>query len=191
MWRETRDALDGWLYRVNEGKCLMEAADFSKFVFNCGLVKLFKENSSPEPLKVDGAFIEWQCGEILRVCAERWKNPALPVSLSLSVLEDVNRKLDLVAAELVRLDCIAGYRSKLVVNGAGARSAGVAREDDAAPASPLPFSLLTEGGFGESDETKHTAVMLIGGLSDTGRLILVVLVAGKSVTLKVMLSLKS
>lgn len=100
MWRETNNRLDVLARRVGEGKDVLAASEFARYLLFSGFLKMFERNPQDFPLKVDGHLLRWKCGDLLDKCARAWKDKNGVVHLDLSQLENVNRKLDIIAAHV-------------------------------------------------------------------------------------------
>jgi len=99
----TKTQLAVYYDRAREGKDLQAANEFCAYLEWSGILKILEAGSRPEPLKVDGSFIRWKQQELLGVVRAQFKANAKTISLELSQLEAVNRKLDLIAAHVATL----------------------------------------------------------------------------------------
>jgi hypothetical protein len=108
LWKETMNRLDIYRRRVDEGKDLDAAREFCQYVLWSQLVKLFKEHPAPEPLKVDGALLEWTAQELQRTVQDRWRREDHKPQVHQTKLEAINEKLDLIAGRLAQLDGLDG-----------------------------------------------------------------------------------
>jgi hypothetical protein len=109
IYRETNMRLDIFSRRVQEGKDVMAASEFCRWLLFSGIIELLKANSNHETtlLKVDGSFIEWKTNDLLKRCNDFFihGHPA-SVTLSAAYLQTLHEKIDLMA----------GYLSKLSVS---------------------------------------------------------------------------
>ena len=119
-WNETKNRLETFHRRVQEGRDVQAAVDFARFIQQCGLIKLFEEHSQPEPLKIDGAFIRWKAEELERCCTERFRTNSSEPTLTAAYLQSLHEKIDLMA----------GYLSKLTVSPALSVTNGVEHEHE-------------------------------------------------------------
>jgi len=103
LWKETVLRLDSFSQRVQLSECVDEAADFARYVMFSGLCRLFEANPSAEPLKVDGPLARWKAEELLRECQERYRTNDVSSHVDKSVLDAINRKLDLIAGQVSRI----------------------------------------------------------------------------------------
>jgi len=103
LWSWTNQTLDSLSERVAENRSLGEASDFARFVINSRLAEVLKRRSCDDALKVDGPLIEWKAKELLRTVQERWAKQDTKAHLEALQLQSIREKLD----------CIAGYLSKL------------------------------------------------------------------------------
>jgi hypothetical protein len=88
---------------VGERKDLDAALEFASYVQWSGLIDLCKANAQPEPLKVDGAFLEWKVKDLQRECREQFKSPNASPRIHKAELESINEKLDLIAERLAQV----------------------------------------------------------------------------------------
>jgi hypothetical protein len=87
---------------VQEGKCLEEALDFTRWLFFSGILTLLEANPQPQPLKVDGSMLRWKCGDVQRKVQERFRlNDSAP-HVSATELQTLHDKLDTIAGFLSR-----------------------------------------------------------------------------------------
>lgn len=103
FWNETKDRLEAYHRRVQEGRDVWAAVEFARFVRWSGLVKLFEENAQGEPLKVDGAYIRWKAEELERCCTERFRTNSTEPTLTAAYLQSLHDKIDLMAGYLGKL----------------------------------------------------------------------------------------
>lgn len=120
LWRETVNRLDVLARRVSENRDVLGASEFCRWLLFSGLIQFFKENSQPEPLKVDGAFVEWKIKELLYQCNERFRTGKTEPTIAESELKSIHEKMDL----------IAGYLSKLTAAPAGKVGNGSGLKED-------------------------------------------------------------
>ena len=102
LWNETRLRLKQLATRADEGVDIQPAMDFARWVQFSGLIKLFKDNPQNEPLKVDGELIDKLVRDLVMDCGDYLKLNT-PGFVRVSQVEEVNRKLDLIAAQLGKL----------------------------------------------------------------------------------------
>lgn len=102
MWSHTMLRLQQYLTRIKEGKDVMAASEFARFVRNVGLVDLFSVNATDGPLMVSGAKVDALCSAVLQGCADAWNNRSAP-TVELAAVERINHKLDVIAAHLARV----------------------------------------------------------------------------------------
>lgn len=103
IWRETVNKVAVFERRVQEGKDVMAASEFARFIKCCGLIGLLKANDRVEPLKVDGALLEWKLDELLRLCNERFRTCSIEPNLNAAYVQTLHEKVDLIAGYVSRL----------------------------------------------------------------------------------------
>ena len=120
MWRETGDRLRVMHTRVREGQDVLAASEFARWLRMSGILTIFRDNPQSEPLEVDERKIVKQIDDLLWDCGERLKRDQ-PGYVGLGVVERVERKLDLIAGELIRLarpsPAVNGERKEVIPNG--------------------------------------------------------------------------
>ncbi len=102
LWRETNSRLERYRGLVRQRASLAAAADFARYVQQCGLVDIFKAFPAPEPLLVDGNLILGKAKELEAEVCELWRSGAV-VETRDTQLEDIHHKLDLIAGQLSRI----------------------------------------------------------------------------------------
>jgi len=102
IYRETMTHLESWENLAREGKDLMPALDFTRYVLWSGIVKLLKAYPAEGTLKVDGAFLEWKAKEVAEMIQAQFKGGKPPGATSTD-LASINHKLDLIAGRLARI----------------------------------------------------------------------------------------
>src|SRR5262252_6463793 len=113
LYSETHMRLDRYTRLVNEGKELMAALDFTRYLIWSGVIQILEQNAQDGPLKVDGSLIRWKCEELQRLVHDRFRSNDTAPHMATAELETLHDKLDK----------IAGYLSKLSVAPAVAVSA--------------------------------------------------------------------
>ncbi len=118
MWRETDRFLDTLAESVREGKRVMEASNFCRWLQFSGVVSLLKENPSPSPLRVDGEALRKKLDDLLYECGELFRGGKHDPKYAASDIAEINRKLDLLLSggkssvpqpgELAELKIISG-----------------------------------------------------------------------------------
>jgi hypothetical protein len=103
LWNETMTRLERLHKRVCEGKHVDEASEFARWLRFSGLLDIFRIFKASEPLEVDVAKVDKLIVDVLFECEQFWKrNPRGPW-VSLSELEAINQKLDLLAARISQM----------------------------------------------------------------------------------------
>ena len=71
IYRETMNRLDVLSRRVAEGRDVMAASEFARWLSFSGIIRLCEENACGGDLKVDGALLRWTCEQLIQQCNER------------------------------------------------------------------------------------------------------------------------
>jgi len=103
FWNETRNRLESLRHRVREGRDLMEAADFCRYVLNSGLLKVLAVHDCQGELKVDSSFLAWSAADLLREVQELWRTQKAPSEASRTQLEAILHRLDLIAGRVAKI----------------------------------------------------------------------------------------
>ena len=139
--------LDSFRRRVDEGRDVMAASEFARWVFFSGLIQLCKENSQDGFFKVDGALLQWTCEHLIEQCNERFRANNFDPSFEQAEFQSLHEKIDMMAGYLSRLSVAP---SVVILNG------GQGQEADApADAPALPLVYYKDRTFGESSEVKE------------------------------------
>lgn len=101
IYGEAIAKLDQYEKRVNEGTDLQAALEFSGWILWSGLTKLMQMHARQSP-KIDGDFLRWRAEELQRNVREKWQHPNKPPQVPLAVLQSIEHKLDLIAAQIQR-----------------------------------------------------------------------------------------
>lgn len=148
IWRETSNRLDVLHRRVQEGRDVMAASEFARWLNFSGIIKLLEANAQDAPLKVDGALLRSKCEIVLAQCNDRFRTNSEDPNLAKAELLSIHEKLD----------TLAGYVSRL-----SAPAVAVERSEPIVPERPrLPELRVPDDGL----------VVIPGGLDDgesTGR----------------------
>jgi len=96
MWRETDRFLESLAMSVREGKRVMEASQFARWLNFSGLVSLLKENKAPSPLLCDGVGLQKKLDDLLYECGELFRGGKHDPKYAASDIAEINRKLDLL-----------------------------------------------------------------------------------------------
>lgn len=103
LWRETTTRLSVLARRVSEGKDILAASEFARWLRMSGLLHIFEIFKAGPPREVSASTISKQIDDLLWSCAEAWKrNPSGNV-VQRSELEAINHKLDLIAGQVAQL----------------------------------------------------------------------------------------
>jgi len=99
LYQKTLWELESYEKRAREGKDLMPALDFARYVRVSGLAKLLKEYPATGTLKVDGAFLEWKANDVQEMIQRQFVTGISPGPTT-SDLQNISHKLDLIAGYL-------------------------------------------------------------------------------------------
>lgn len=105
LYRSTIQQLSVLRERAAEGKELPAANDFARYVLNSGILDIlqpFDQADSTGAIKIDSAFLRWTAEDLRRVVCESFKRSGAAPGFDVSTLENINRKLDIIAAEIAR-----------------------------------------------------------------------------------------
>jgi hypothetical protein len=103
MWRETMTKLSSYSKRVSEGRDLVAASEFARWLNFSGTLELYKANPQAEPFKVDGAFMQWTVDQLIEQCNERFRTGSVDPNFKASEWQSMHEKIDKVAGYLSRL----------------------------------------------------------------------------------------
>ena len=105
IYRETISRLNTLSRRVSEGKDVLAASEFCRWLQFSGIIPLLKANSNsePPPLKVDGSFLEWKVEDLLQSCNQYFATGHVSGNLSAAYLQSLHEKIDLMAGYLGKL----------------------------------------------------------------------------------------
>ena len=103
LYNETKNRLETLSRRVSEGRDMVAASEFARWVFFSGIIQLCKENAVDGALKVDGALLEWTVNELVQKCNERHRTNSSAPTVTEAELKSVHEKLDTIAGYLSRL----------------------------------------------------------------------------------------
>ena len=143
IWSETDRRLDSFANRVREGRDVMAASEFARWLFFSGIITLCKENSAPAPLKCDGALLQWKCEQLISQCGEYFTTNGQSAGLKETQLVSLHEKVDRLASNL---ELVAGHVSKL---------------SPPAPGSEPPATVYTDrSGMGGGVAAAHAAPSL-------------------------------
>lgn len=98
MWNETMNRLDSLARSVREGKRVLEAADFCRWLQFSGFVKvfdLFPESASEViVLRVDSKAVRKKIDDLIFDCGEWFKEGKVSPKYAESDIAEINTKLD-------------------------------------------------------------------------------------------------
>jgi hypothetical protein len=104
IYRETMNRLKSYAGRVSEGRDVVAASEFARWLSFSGLIKLFDANPQSEPLKVDGPFMRWSVEQLIQQCNERFRTNSADPNFKAAEFQSLHEKIDKVAGYLSRLN---------------------------------------------------------------------------------------
>lgn len=107
VYRESIGNLDRLSRRVDEGQDLYAALGFAQWLLWSGLIPLCRRHAREQP-KIDGAFLEWKAEELQRAVRAKFNNPKAESQIAATQLEQISRKLDVLAAAMARCSARCG-----------------------------------------------------------------------------------
>jgi hypothetical protein len=128
IYRETNSRLDILSRRVQEGRDCLAASEFCRWLLFSGILPLLKSHTNHETglLKIDGAFLQWKCEELLSACNDLLRTNKFDGNFSAAYLQSLHEKIDAMEKNQ---HSIAGYLSKLsVASGVVVTAPGVSEE---------------------------------------------------------------
>jgi len=102
LWLHTSTRIESLYREVLEGKNVLEAADFGRWVRNSGVLKMFYKNPCDGPLRVDGKALDKKIGDLLFECGEKFRGGKITVTYQPSDISEIHRKIDLLASHIAR-----------------------------------------------------------------------------------------
>jgi len=92
MWNETDTRLNTLVRRAREGKDLIAASEFARWLLMSGLVSLFESCPQKFP-RIDGRETRRLCVEIQQTCAKVWNSNGKQKFVGASDVESISEKL--------------------------------------------------------------------------------------------------
>jgi hypothetical protein len=103
LYSETMMRLRILQRRVQEGRDVLPASDFARWLQFSGMIPLFKENAQDGVSKIDGSLLESTVEQLLQNCNERLRTNNDKPSFDRSDYCSLHEKLDMVAGYLSKL----------------------------------------------------------------------------------------
>lgn len=101
--RQTENRLLVLQKEVAECKSVDEAANFTRYLQNSGILALIETQSPNGPLAVNGSAIRKLCAAILSDCGDLYRNGKATPRYAASDIAEINRKLDIIAGHISKL----------------------------------------------------------------------------------------
>lgn len=99
-FKETVNFLDRIAREVREGKNVMLASQFARWLRFSGLIKIFADNPSAVPyLEVDASIVSTKVEDLIFECGELFRSGKIDPKYAASDIAEINRKLDLLLKE--------------------------------------------------------------------------------------------
>ena len=107
LYSESIARIDVLTRRVQEGRDIVAASEFCRWLTFSGIFDLLKTQANEERgiLKIDGAHLEYRCHELLSLCNDRMSHNSTEPCLTAGYLQSLHDKIE----------TMAGYLSKLSV----------------------------------------------------------------------------
>lgn len=103
LWSHAMQRVDVLRRRVEKGECLSEALDFCRFLYWSHTVDILREFDNGGSLPVDSELLRSNSAALQRMVQDRYARKDFTPITSDDTLTSIDRKLDLIAAELVRI----------------------------------------------------------------------------------------
>ena len=114
VYKETLGRLKSLSRRVAEGRDVMAASEFARWLNFSGILRLCEENPQDDPFKVDGAFLGCYCQLLIDQCNERFRTNNFSPKFESDDFQSLHDKVDAVVRNL---ETVAGYMAKMTVSG--------------------------------------------------------------------------
>ncbi len=103
LYAETMNRLSTLRRRVQEGRDVMAASEFARWLIFSGMVELFKAHSQDGFHKVDGSLLASKTEMLLDMCNERFRTGKQDVQIEKQEMESLRDKVDTIAGYLAKL----------------------------------------------------------------------------------------
>jgi len=103
FYTETSRRLDSFLQHVKEGRDLDGALQFARYVIWCRIDRLMAPHDCQGFLKVDSSLLVSKARILEQTVQDAYRTGKVAPDASLSVLEAINHKLDLLAGHVARV----------------------------------------------------------------------------------------
>jgi hypothetical protein len=105
IYRETTNRLEVFTRRVQEGKDVMPASEFCRWLEFSGILPLMLTHTNQEqgPFKIDGSLLRWRCDQLLDNCNERLRTGNENPTFEKLEFQSIHEKIDRMAGYLSRL----------------------------------------------------------------------------------------
>ena len=100
MARETKSRLETLISRAQEGKDLYAAKEFASYIQWSGIIRFLEAQESSSTIVFNAKEISLLHKKLLDVVHEQFQGAQRVVSLELSQIELINRRLELIAGQL-------------------------------------------------------------------------------------------
>jgi len=107
LWKETSNRLASLSREAKEGKNLAEASNFARWVRFSGIIKLLEQHPQAGELRVDAESLSKSIDDLLWECGQQWNRRKPLAKYDVSDIAEINRKLDILAAQAAKLDAIS------------------------------------------------------------------------------------
>jgi len=103
IWSETTRHVETFQRDAREGKRVLEASIFGRWLRFSGILELLDDNPQQFPTVVDGKALRRQVEDLLSDCGEKFKSGKADPTYAQSDIAEINRKLDVIAAHVAKI----------------------------------------------------------------------------------------
>jgi hypothetical protein len=134
---ETNHRLDIFARRFNEGRDVMAASEYTRWLLGSGILTLLESNANgcTGPLKIDGSFLRWKACQLLDACNDRFRTGDEKPTFDNQEYQSLHEKLDCMASYLSRLSTAPAI---LVAAVPATEVQKISEESEEQPAAVMP-----------------------------------------------------
>jgi len=97
VWNETTRQIETFQRDAREGKRVMEASVFARWLRFSGILEILEGNPQDFPLEVNGKALRAKVEDLLSDCGEKFRTGKADPTYAQSDIAEINRKLDVIA----------------------------------------------------------------------------------------------